>query len=118
MQLSDFEFWIDINLPPKAVGWLKENYNCNGHHFSELNYLTTGDNTIFSDAKKQGNVIIITKDEDFVNLVLAKKPPPKIIWLTTGNITNKELKIILITRLKEAIAILDNKDNHFVEING
>lgn len=118
MPLNDHTFWLDANLPPKAVQWLSEHFNAKATHIASLNFLTTDDNTIFEAAKRSGeSVIIITKDEDFVNLVLVKKGGPKIIWITAGNISNVHLRSILISCLQQAVETLENDHNFFVEIN-
>ena len=58
----------------------------------------------------------MTKDSDFVSLLDRFDTPPKIIWLTCGNTSNSNLKIILSKTLQDAIALLDNGEE-IVEIN-
>lgn len=38
--------------------------------------------------------MIVTKDKDFVALLQAKGTPPKILWVTVGNVKNAALKQI------------------------
>ncbi len=117
MQLNDYVYWLDTNLPPKAVEWLNDRFNIAVRHVHHLNLLSSSDNEIFRKAKSSElNVVIITKDEDFVDLVLRMKPPPKIIWLTVGNVTNLHLKKILLDNLSEAVDRLSIPDNYYVEI--
>jgi predicted nuclease of predicted toxin-antitoxin system len=117
MQLKDFVYWIDANLPPKTVTWLSEAFNVTAKHMYDMGLLTSDDNTIFQKAKSESEqVIIITKDEDFVELVLRRKPPPKIIWITAGNLSNIHLQEILLKHLSEAVEKLTNPDNYFIEI--
>ncbi len=83
-----------------------------------MNLLSADDNEIFQlaqDSKK--DIIIITKDEDFIELVLHKKSPPKIIWITAGNLSNKQLKALLLENFKAAVITLLNPREHFVEIS-
>jgi len=92
MQLSDFAYWIDANLHPKTSDWLQSDFGVESRHVFNMDFLAAEDAEIFSKARQEPkNVIIIPKDEDFVELVLRKKPPPKIIWITAGNLSNKEL---------------------------
>jgi len=49
---------------------------------------------IFFKAKAE-TVVVMTKDSDFVNLLEKYGPPPKLIWTTSGNTSNKTLKEIL-----------------------
>ncbi len=37
----------------------------------------------------------MTKDSDFVDLVCRLGTPPQIIWLTCGNVTNRNLRRIM-----------------------
>lgn len=117
MQLNDYLYWIDANLPPKTVFWLSDAFGVNAEHVFSLNLLTNGDKEIFEKARQSSQqIIIITKDEDFVELVLRKKSPPKVIWITAGNLTNDQLKEILIKNLKQAVIKLQNPNEPFVEI--
>ena len=44
------------------------------------------------EAAKQPNLVILTKDSDFVDLVCRLGSPPQILWLTCGNVTNRNLR--------------------------
>src|ERR1035437_186193 len=103
MLLNDFIYWIDANLPPKTVIWLEEAFGVKAKHVFHIDFLTATDEEIFQKAADANeNIIIITKDEDFVELVLRKKSPPKIVWITAGNLSNDHLKKILLEHLPEA----------------
>ena len=39
---------------------------------------------------------MITKDDDFVELVERLGPPPQVVWVTWGNIKNAELRAIVL----------------------
>ncbi len=58
----------------------------------------------------------MTKDSDFVSLLDRFGSPPKIIWLTCGNTSNSNLKIILSKTLQTAIELFDNGEE-IVEIS-
>ncbi len=117
MQLSDHTYWIDANLPPKTVEWLRESFDVKAEHVFFMNLLTAEDSEIFKNAQNsKDSIIIITKDEDFIELVLKKKSPPKIIWITVGNLSNKQLKKLLIDNFKAAVIHLQSSQELFVEI--
>jgi predicted nuclease of predicted toxin-antitoxin system len=117
MQLNDYIYWVDANLPPKSAIWLHHAFGVKATHVSQIDFLTTTDDEIFQKAVGlKDNIIIVTKDEDFVELVLRKKSPPKIVWITAGNLSNDHLKRILLENLPEAIAKLSNPEYYFVEI--
>jgi predicted nuclease of predicted toxin-antitoxin system len=62
-------------------------------------------------------IIIMSKDSDFVDLVCRLGSPPQILWLTCGNVTNRNLKRILTATLPEAIIQLQHGES-VVEISG
>jgi predicted nuclease of predicted toxin-antitoxin system len=118
MPLNDYVYWIDSNLPPKAAIWLHEAFGVNAIHVMSMNMLSAPDPEIFKKAAQSSEkVILLSKDEDIVNLVLRKKPPPYVIWITTGNLSNIDLKSILLTNLEEAVEYIQNANSPFVEIN-
>jgi predicted nuclease of predicted toxin-antitoxin system len=50
---------------------------------------------------------LVSKDSDFVELVMRHGSPPKLIWLTCGNVSNAALQILLSAKLREALELLD-----------
>ncbi|CAN5856498.1 hypothetical protein BH20ACI4_BH20ACI4_24250 [soil metagenome] len=58
----------------------------------------------------------MTKDSDFLLLLDRFGTPPKVIWLTCGNTSNANLKIILLKTLQDAIYLLNTGEN-IVEIS-
>ena len=108
MQLNDFVYWIDANLPYKAVYWLHDNLGVHAEHVYKLGMLSAGDATIYEAALKS--------DEDFVDLTLRHKTYPKIIWITAGNLSNTDLQNILLTHFETAVEKLQNPDHYFIEI--
>ncbi|MGK7927219.1 MAG: DUF5615 family PIN-like protein, partial [Spirulina sp.] len=63
---------------------------------------------IFNAARNHGTgTIIITKDRDFVDLVIRLGSLPQILWLTCGNISNRDLKRIFSSGFAEALVLLE-----------
>ena len=50
----------------------------------------------------------MTKDSDFMDLVLRYGSPPQIILLTMGNTSNAELRAILSKSLSKVLEMLDS----------
>lgn len=61
------------------------------------------------------NAVVMTKDEDFVQLLHRLGSPHKIIWITCGNTSNNRMKEILASNLEKALKLLDVSD--IVEIS-
>jgi len=40
--------------------------------------------------------VLLTKDEDFVKLSVLRGPPPKVVWLNIGNVSNAVVTAILL----------------------
>jgi predicted nuclease of predicted toxin-antitoxin system len=59
--------------------------------------------------------IVISKDSDFVESLLVSEKPYKLLYISTGNITNKKLKNILKNNIERLFEVF--KDHRFVELN-
>ena len=106
--------WLDAHLSPRIARWVSETFGFEATPVRELNLRESEDEQIFF-AVREANVIVITKDSDFVDLLERHGSPPKIIWLTCGNTSEAALKQILSSALPEAIRLLDSGDD-LVEI--
>jgi predicted nuclease of predicted toxin-antitoxin system len=87
------EIWLDAQLPPALAPWLQQNFGVTAFSLRNLGLRDASDAEIFNEAKKRCGVLI-SKDSDFVSLVQRFGPPPQLIWVTCGNVTNANLKAI------------------------
>lgn len=108
------EIWLDAQLSPQLASWIEQTFTISCKPLKELGRRDATDNAIFQNAKEALDVVIMTKDEDFVELQSRLKAPPKIIWLTIGNCSNEKMKAILSTHLPNALTLL--QQNNLVEI--
>jgi len=95
---SSFETSFDNNLSvllPKAVAQLFPGSS----HVAELEIARLSDRQIFEFAGKN-NFILVTKDKDFYHLLNTLGPPPKIVWITIGNSSNRETITTLTSNTK------------------
>ena len=82
-------FVIDANLPRRLADWLSERgYLCD--HVLNLGLAQGSDDEIWRHCLAAG-ATIISKDEDFANLVRAGRRGPAVVWVRTGNGTTREL---------------------------
>lgn len=102
--------WLDANISPVIARFISENFHIDCFHISSLPVDISDDEAIFNAAKKEADVIITTKDYDFVLLQDRFSAPPKIIWLTFGNTPNAVVKEKLNLHLSEALKQLDTVD--------
>lgn len=99
------KFWIDAQLPPQLAQWLTETFSVEAFSLRDLGLRDAEDREIFTMAKLEG-IVIITKDRDFIELVNRFDSPPQIVWVTCGNVTNRNLKIIFSQTFLPALELL------------
>lgn len=108
------KIWLDAQLPPTLAQWIRENFDLEAYALRELQLRDAKDLEIFIAARAE-NAIIMTKDSDFVDLVCRLGSPPQILWLTCGNVTNRNLRKLLTATLSNALKQL-NRGEIIVEI--
>ncbi len=52
----------------------------------------------------------MTKDSDFLRLLDRIGPPPKVIWVTCGNTSNRRMRQILKQTLRPAVDMLEGEE--------
>lgn len=109
------KIWIDAQLPPSLAEWITNNFDVTALSLKKLSLRDAKDIEIF-EAAKFADAIIMTKDSDFIDLVCRLGTPPKIIWITCGNVTNRNLRQLLTATLSEALLKLEQGES-MVEIN-
>ena len=97
--------WVDAQLPPTLAAWLTEQFKVEAANLDTVGLGHAPDISIFQHARKPGHVIM-TKDDDFVDLVTRLGPPPQILWVTCGNVTNRALRDLLVRAFPAAQAHL------------
>ncbi len=108
--------WVDAQLPPSLAPWLRERYSISAFSLRELGLRDAEDLQIFEAARIQ-DALLISKDSDFVDLVQRLGPPPQLVWVTCGNVTNANHKSIFSAVFDEALQIIDSGEA-VVEISG
>jgi predicted nuclease of predicted toxin-antitoxin system len=106
--------WLDAQLSPRVAHWIREVLGHDAEALRDVGLRDAEDQEIF-DRGKQGDVIILTKDKDFVDLVGRLGSPPAVIWLRCGNTSEARLKQILTDHLDVALEFIGSGDD-LVEI--
>ena len=101
------QFWLDAQLPPKIANWMQETFELDVKAIDSIGLRGATDATIWSRLSAEGNVLF-TKDVDFVELITRLGPPPQVVWLTCGNVTNRALQALLSRTLPDVIVLLEN----------
>jgi len=82
--------------------WLTDTFTLEATSLRELNLRDAQDLEIF-EAARLADAVILTKDSDFIDLVCRLGTPPQILWLTCGNVTNRNLRKLLSVTLYSAL---------------
>ena len=112
----DVEIWLDTNISPAIAKWMgdylgiivKSSYTLDLHYLDDL--------TIYERAKKQGNVVLISKGADFAELISRLGWPPKLINLKIGNCSNQLLWDRIKPKIDQALQLLINEEIDIVEL--
>ena len=99
------KFWVDAQLPPLLAAWLSAQFNVEAFSLRTLGLRDAADAVIFQAAQQPG-IVIISKDSDFVELVSRYGTPPQLIWVTCGNVTNRQLQIVFNITFAESLMLL------------
>ncbi len=95
-------FLVDAQLPPALARWIAAQGHAAEHVAIALT-ATEPDAAIVQYAIENG-AVIITKDSDFLTLA----PPPPVLIVATGNITNQALLALFGDRFDRAVGELAN----------
>ena len=71
---------------------------------------------IFGLLPKKNDFLILTNDEDFLNLLLDKGFPPKVILLRTGNQSTTALASLLLIHKKKVEELYQDENLGVLEI--
>jgi predicted nuclease of predicted toxin-antitoxin system len=108
--------WVDAHISPAVAKWIAAEFGHPAQSVRDLGLRNAKDKDIFA-AAGQANVIVMTKDADFAEMVERLGPPPPVIWLTCGNTSNAALRILLKGTLTKAIELI-GRGEVLVEISG
>jgi predicted nuclease of predicted toxin-antitoxin system len=96
--------WVDAQLPPVIAAWITEHFGIQAVAVRDLGLRDATDRQIFLSAQ-QAQVVVMTKDSDFLWLLDELGAPPGVIWITCGNTSNARPKAILASTLTSAVTL-------------
>jgi len=107
-------FVVDAQLPRRIAVWLREHGHDAIHTLDLPDANRTPDAAIVELSLRESRVVI-TKDADFVDTHILHSRPAKLLLVSTGNISNRELESIFDLNIYVIVAALEAAD--FVEIS-
>ncbi len=108
------KFLVDAQLPKSLAKFLRER-GFDAVHTLELTDKNRTSDSAIVEISLAENRVVISKDSDFYDSYRAKREPFKLLYLTMGNIRNRDLLQIVETNLLLIIHSLQNGD--VVEMN-
>ena len=84
---------LDENLSHRLVGRLADLFP-GSEHVSTAGLTMADDEAVWNHARRNGQMIA-TKDTDFHQRCFLFGPPPKVVWLRTGNCTTAHIESLL-----------------------
>lgn len=76
-------FLVDAQLPPALVHLLRD-HGHEAEHVTDVGPPDAPDRDIWRYALEHG-AVIVTKDEDFADMVATGREAPAVVWVRTGN---------------------------------
>jgi predicted nuclease of predicted toxin-antitoxin system len=116
MPPESWEIWLDTQLSPIIAKWIAEHTGLIARSSYSLNLNGLTDSTIYNMARSKGNVILVSKDADFPELISRLGAPPKLIVIKKGNCDNRELWSFIKPHILRSIRLLVSSDVDIVEI--
>ena len=108
------KFLVDAQLPKSLAIFMREQGFDVTHTLELPNRNATKDSEIRLLSMNEQR-IVISKDADFYDSYTAKQEPYKLVYLTIGNLSNKELLSLFAKNLAHLIAVLERSS--VVEMN-
>lgn len=116
MPHKKWEIWLDTQISPAIAKWMAEYTGHTVRSSYSLSITDLSDLDIYQKAKDQGNVIILSKDADFSELIVRLGAPPKLINIKIGNCKNSILWSKIRPQINNVLDVLINTDINIVDI--
>lgn len=107
------KFLVDAQLPPRLAQMLSDVGHDAVHTINLPQGNRTPDATVASICTREGR-ILITKDADFVNSYILSRQPPRLLLVSTGNIRNADLEVLVRAHLGGIVSVF--AQNSFIEL--
>lgn len=108
------KFLVDAHLPMALSIWLKQK-GFDSIHTRELEAGNRTKDIVLFNFSMESDRIVITKDNDFLQRYLIKAEPKKLLFLPTGNLSNKKLINLFDNNFDTIISLLEN--NSVIELS-
>jgi predicted nuclease of predicted toxin-antitoxin system len=95
-------FLVDAQLPRQVAGWLSAAGYDAAHTLDLPNGNRTTDQEV-SDVADREQRAVVTEDADFVDSHLLHTRPAKLLLVSTGNISNRDLQALMVPLIPDVV---------------
>ncbi len=100
---------FDQNLSPGLAVFFAKTF-AGSKHLIDCNLDRSDDSVVWEYAQNEG-FTIVTKDNDFNNLVAFLGFPPKVIWIRRGNCSTNEIRELINSNIERIKAFILDSNN-------
>jgi predicted nuclease of predicted toxin-antitoxin system len=100
-------FWIDVQLDPKLAAWLGSRFGVIAKTLREVGLHNATDAELFEAGRRFQEIVIVSKDSDFADLVTRRGKPPQVLWLRIRNRPTIEIQMLLNNFFPTALRLLE-----------
>ena len=108
------KYLIDAHLPRRLSNLLLS-IGFDSVHTLDLAYKNATKDSDINILSLEEKRVVVSKDSDFIDSLLISNKPYKLVYVATGNISNKALLQLFIDHINQIDSLLDS--NRFVELN-
>ena len=95
-------FLVDAQLPRRMTAWLAA-AGCDAVHTLDLPDANRTTDDQVNEVADRGQRAVVTKDADFVDAHLLRGRPAKLLLISTGNISNRDLEALLVPLIPDIV---------------
>lgn len=106
-------FLVDAQLPRRMSAWLAA-AGCDATHTLDLPDKNRTTDEQINDVADREQRVVISKDSDFVDGHLLRGRPAKLLLISTGNISNRDLEALMVPLLPDIVRELQT--HSFLEL--
>ncbi len=106
-------FLVDAQLPPALVQLLRE-HDHEAEHVTDIGPADMSDRDIWRYALEH-DAVIVTKDEDFADMVATGRESPAVVWVRVGN-TRRAVLLAWFDPLIEQIVDMVGSGDRLIEL--
>lgn len=106
-------FLVDAQLPRRLTAWLTA-AGCDAVHTLDLPDGNRTTDEQINDVADREQRVVVTKDAEFVDSHVLRNRPVKLLLISTGNITNRDLEALVVPLLTDII--LEFQTHSFLEL--